>query len=62
MTHLHLFPPGKYGYKVQRDIPLSTSKYLNQQLLNYSQVFAADSDYIFFGTFSNSNNSVEQSD
>ena len=33
---------------MRRDIPLSASKYFNQRLLNYSQVFAADSDYIFF--------------
>ena len=44
----HLFPSGKYGYKVQRGMPASASKYFNQQLLNYSQVFVADGDYIFF--------------
>ena len=48
MAHPHLFPSGKYGYKVQRDIHLSASKYSSQRLLNNSQVFAADSDYIFF--------------
>ena len=44
----HLFPTGKFGYKVKREIPLSASKYFNQRLLNHSQVFQSDSDYIFF--------------
>ena len=44
----HLFPTGKLGYKVQRDIPMSPVKYFNQRLLNCSQKFASDSDYIFF--------------
>ena len=30
MAYPHLFPSGKYGYKVQRDIPLSANKYFNQ--------------------------------
>ena len=29
-------------------MPLTPSKYFNQQLLNYSQYFALDLDYIFF--------------
>ena len=44
----HLFPKGKVGYKVRRKIPLSPVKYINQRLLNYSQNFASDTDYIFF--------------
>ena len=48
MAHPHLFPSDKYGYKVQTDIPLSASKYFNQRLLSYSQVFDAERDYIFF--------------
>ena len=44
----HLFPTGKYGYKVQQDIPLSPVKYFNQRLLSCSQKFASDCDYIFF--------------
>ena len=47
-AHPHLFPPGRYGYQIEREIPLSPSKYFNQRLLHYSQKFAADSDYIFF--------------
>ena len=44
----HLFPSGKFGYKVERDIPLSCVKYFNQRLLNFKQNFASDADYIFF--------------
>ena len=36
MAHPHLFPYGKYGYKVERYIPLTASKYFNQRLLNFS--------------------------
>ena len=48
LGHPHLFPTGKFGYKVQRNVPLSPVKYFNQRLLNYTQKFASDSDYIFF--------------
>ena len=44
----YLFPRGKFGYKVERDIKLSPSKYFNQCLLNYTQLFASDPDFIFF--------------
>ena len=43
----YLFPDGKFGYKVERDIPISPVKYFNQRLLNYTQRFAGDADYIF---------------
>ena len=48
MAHPHLFPTGKFGYKVKREVPLTPCKYFNQRLLNYSQHFASDPDYIFF--------------
>ena len=48
IAHPHFFPTGKFGYKVKRDVPLTPSKYFNQRLLNYSQHFASDPDYIFF--------------
>ena len=48
MAYPHLFPSGKYGYKVKRDITLSANKYFNQWLLNYPQAFSEDSEYIFF--------------
>ena len=48
LAHPHLFPKSKFGYKVERDIPLSPSKYFNQQFLNYTQQSSSDSDCIFF--------------
>jgi len=47
-AHPHLFPTGKFGYKVERKIRLSPVRYFNQRLLNYSQKFSSDPDYIFF--------------
>ena len=37
-----------YGYKVEKEIPLTPSKYFNQRLLQYTQKFASDNDHIFF--------------
>ena len=48
LAHPYLFPTGKYGFKVARDVPLSPVKYFNQRLLNYTQKFSSDADYIFF--------------
>ena len=48
LAHPHLFPTGKFGYKVDRKVPLSPIKYFNQRLLNYKQKFSSDPDYIFF--------------
>ncbi|XP_057316777.1 uncharacterized protein LOC130657796 [Hydractinia symbiolongicarpus] len=48
LAHPYLFPTGKFGYKVERDIKLSPTKYFNQRLLNYKQKFASNSDYIFY--------------
>ena len=45
LAHPHLLPTGKFGYKVQRDIPLSPVRYFNARLLNYTQKFASDTDY-----------------
>ena len=44
----YLFPTGKSGYNVQRINKLSPIKYLNQPLLNYTQLFVSESDYIFY--------------
>ena len=44
----HPFPTGKSGRKVQTEKTLSPVKYFNQRLLNYTQKFASDTDYIFF--------------
>ena len=48
MAHPHLFPTDKFGYKVMRKFHLTPKKYFNQRLLNHSQQFASDRDYIFF--------------
>ena len=48
LAHQHLFPTGKFGYQVYREVPLSPIKYFNQMLLNYKQKFSLDPDYIFF--------------
>ena len=43
-----LFPEGKFGYKVEQETKFNPVKYFNQRLLNYTQIFASYSDYIFF--------------
>ena len=48
MAFPHLFPTGKFGYKCTRDVSISPVKYFNQRLLNYTQKFASDTNYIFF--------------
>ena len=48
LAHPYLFPNGKFGYLYEREVPLSPCKYFNQRLLNHTQVFASDADYIFF--------------
>ena len=47
-THPHLISTGKFGYKTEREIQISPSRYFNQRHWNYYQKFASDSDYIFF--------------
>ena len=46
-----LFPSGKFGLSALRDIKLTHTKYFNQRLLNYTQRFASDTDYIFYANF-----------
>ena len=46
-----LLPKGKFGYKVTRSVLLSPVKYFNQRLLNYTQRFASNGDYIFFAHY-----------
>ena len=48
LGHLHQFPTGQYGCKVEREIPLTPRKYFNQRLLHYTKRFTSDNDYIFF--------------
>ena len=44
----YLFPTGKFRYNIQRDVKLSLVRYFNQRLLNYTQLFASEADYIFY--------------
>ena len=46
-----LFPKGKYGYSVNREIKLSPVKYFNARLLHHSGRFATNSEYLFFAQF-----------
>ena len=48
LAHPHLFPSGKFGHTAVREVKLSPTKYFNQRLLNYTQRFSSDADYIFF--------------
>ena len=42
LAHPHLYPTGKFGYQVDREVPLSPIKCFNQRLLNYKQKFSSD--------------------
>ena len=46
-----LFPTGKFGYQVERDVPLSPAKYFNSRLLNYTGRFANNPEYLFFAQY-----------
>ena len=48
LNHPHLVPTGKFGFQTKRKVYLTSTKYFNQRLLNYTQKFSSDSDYIFF--------------
>ena len=39
LGHPHLFPTGQYDDRVEREIPMTPSKYFNQRLLHYTQKF-----------------------
>lgn len=46
-----LFPKGKFGYTVHREIKLSPVKYFNSRLLHHSGRFATNPEYLFFAQF-----------
>ena len=48
LAFLYLFPTGRFSCDIQRDIKSSPVKYFNQRLLNYTQLFASEADYIFY--------------
>ena len=46
---IHIYSQlGNFGFQFKRKAELSPTKYFNQWLLNYTQKFSSDSDYIFF--------------
>ena len=48
LSHPHLFPTRKFRFQTRRKVDLTSTNYFNQPLLNYTQKFTSDSDYIFF--------------
>ena len=46
-----LLPKGRFGYKATRQVSLSPVKYFNQRLLNYTQRFSSNGDYVFFAHY-----------
>ena len=46
-----LFPKGRFGYKVERRVKLTPTKYFNARLLHYSGRYAVNPEYIFFAQF-----------
>ena len=44
----HIFSNGQFAYRVKQEVKLSPSKYYNQQLLNYTQLFPSHTEYTFF--------------
>ena len=44
LAFMCLFPQGKFGNNIERDVKLSQIKYFNQRLLNCTQMFASDPD------------------
>ena len=44
----YLLPTGKFGHNALQYISISPAQCFNQRLLNFSQYFASDVDYIFF--------------
>ena len=43
-----IFSRGKFGYTFPREHHLTPTRYFNQLLLHFSEIFALNSDYIFF--------------
>ena len=48
LSHPNFFQTGKFGFQTKRAETLSATKYFSQRLLNYTQKFSSDSDYLFF--------------
>ena len=43
-----IFFKGKFGFTFPHEHHLTPTRYFNERLLNFSQTFASNSDYIFF--------------
>ena len=48
MLFPELFSKGRFGYHYTRNINIHMSRYFNQKLLNHTQQFSSNSDYIFY--------------
>ena len=47
LSFLNLFGKGSFGYLYPRNINIHVARYFNQRLLNYTQWFSSNGDYIF---------------
>ena len=56
-----LFPTGKFGFQVERDVRLSPEKYFNARLLNYTGRFATNPEYLFFAQYVTEQKKVQDS-
>ena len=46
-----LFPKGQFGYQIEREVRLSPIKFFNARLLNYTDRFAGNPEYLFFAQY-----------
>ena len=51
MAFPKLFPTGRFGFQVNRDVKLTCKKYFNARVLNYTGKFSSDTDYLFFAQY-----------
>ena len=61
MAFSTLFPTGKFGFQVERDVRLSPAKYFNARLLNYTGRFATNPEYLFFAQYVTEQKKVQDS-
>ena len=56
-----LFPTGKFGCQVERDVPLSPAKYFNAILSSYTGRFSNNPEYLFFAQYVTEQKKVQDS-
>ena len=56
-----LFPTSKFGFQVKRDVRLSPAKCFNARLLNYTERFAINPEYLFFAQYVTEQKKVQDS-